>query len=67
MAYIPVENLLKNANSSMYKLIILASRRARELSTGSEKLIDAAPNAKVTSIALREIDKNKVTYKIKKK
>lgn len=67
MAYTPIEALLKNSKNSMYKLVILASRRALELGAGSEKLISANPNAKLTSIALDEIRENKISYKVKKK
>lgn len=68
MTYIPMEQLLKNTEDSMYKLVILASRRALELGTGSGRLVDeAAPNEKLTSIALREIKEKKISFKIKKK
>ena len=63
-----MEKLLKNTENSMYKLVILAFRRALELGAGSEKLVDeTAPNTKLTSIALREIKENKISFKIKKK
>jgi len=61
-----MEDLLKNSNDSMYKLVILAFRRALELGSGSEKLISADPNTKITSIALNEIQQNKISYKTKK-
>lgn len=67
MAYVPMEKLLKNANGSMYKLVILASRRALELGMGSEKLVEAEPNTKITSIALKEIREDKIRYRVKKK
>lgn len=67
MAYVPMEKLMKSTQDSMYKLVILASRRALELGAGSEKLVDAAQNAKLTSIALEEIRKDKISYKVKKK
>ena len=59
--------LLKSTSDSMYKLVILASRRALELGSGSEKLVDAEPNTKLTSIALKEIQNEKINYKLKKK
>ena len=63
-----MEKLLKNTQNSLYKLVILASRRALELGAGSERLVDEMPlNAKLTSIALREIKENKISFKIKKK
>ena len=66
MAYVPIEKLLKSAGNSMYKLVILASRRALELGAGSEKLVEASPNTKLTTIALKEIQENKIYYKPKK-
>ncbi|MFH1594701.1 MAG: DNA-directed RNA polymerase subunit omega [Candidatus Omnitrophota bacterium] len=62
-----MEELLKNAHESVYKLVILASRRALELGTGSEKLVECDNNTKLTTIALREIMEKKVSYKLKKK
>ncbi|UCD55209.1 MAG: DNA-directed RNA polymerase subunit omega [Candidatus Omnitrophota bacterium] len=63
-----MEKLLKNTQGSMYKLVILASRRALELGAGSGKLVDeVSPNTKLTSIALREIKENKISFKLKKK
>ena len=60
--YIPVEDLLDKVDS-MYKLVILASRRAGELNDGGQKLIDISPRAKLSTVALEEIRKGKVTYK----
>ena len=62
-----MEDLLKNTKDSIYKLVILASRRAFELRSGSEKLVQAEPNTKPTSVALEEIKENKIGYNIKKK
>ena len=67
MAYVAVDKLLKNTPKSIYKLVILAARRAKEIGSGSEKLVDVATNAKPTSIAFKEIIENKVTFKEKKK
>ena len=67
MAYVSMEELLKNKSDSVYKTVILAFRRALELGSGSEKLVDAPPNAKLTSIALAEMMQNKISYKIRKK
>ena len=61
-----MEDLLKSSQGSVYKLVILAARRALELGAGSEKLVDADPNTKLTSIALKEIKEDKIQYKIKK-
>ena len=67
MSYIPMEKLLKEKQGSIYKLVVLASRRALELGSGSQKLVDMPANAKLTSIALEEIMQDKVSYKLNKK
>lgn len=61
-----MEELLKNANGSIYKLVTLASKRALELSSGSEKLVETAPDMKLTSVALKEIKEQKVSFKVRK-
>ena len=66
MAYVPLEELLKKGKDSIYKLVVAASRRALELGAGSEKLVEVKPNTKLTSIALKEIKENKISYKTKK-
>ena len=58
--------LAKTGGNSIYKLVITAAKRALELGAGSGKLVDADPNAKLTTIALKEIMQNKVSYKIVK-
>jgi len=67
LEYISVEDLLKHADNSIYKLVVLASRRAQELGAGSEKMVDADPGTKITSIALKEIKENKINIKLPKK
>jgi DNA-directed RNA polymerase omega subunit len=67
VAYIPIENLLKEGKQSTYKIVVLAFKRALELSNGSGKLVEASPNTKLTSIAISEIRDGKITYKEKKK
>jgi len=59
--------LIKEKQGSIYKLVVLASRRALELGAGSQKLVDTPANAKLTTVALKEIVEGKVSYKIKKK
>lgn len=60
-----VEKLLSQAGST-YKLVILAARRALELSQGAPRLVDAPANEKPALVALREIAEGKVTLKIRK-
>jgi len=56
--------LLYNRTNSAYKLVILAARRAIELSEGAPRLIDASPDEKPTNIAIHEILQGKITYKV---
>jgi DNA-directed RNA polymerase subunit omega len=60
-----MENLL-DKTSSVYKLVILASKRALELNEGSPKLVETN-SKKVTTIALNEIRDGKISMKEKKK
>lgn len=62
MSYVSMEDLLKKVDSR-YKLVILASRRATELSDGGERLVDITPRAKASTIALKEIQEGKINYK----
>lgn len=62
MTYVPIQELLKTTNS-IYKLVILAARRAVELNAGAGKLVESDANAKVSSIALEEILQGKITMK----
>ena len=63
--YVPLENLF-NKTGSMYKLVILASRRALELNDGAPRLVEAETRAKPPLVALQEISEGKVTWKVKK-
>jgi len=63
MINIPKEDLLEKV-PSVYKLVILASRRAIEINEGSAKLVSTKLE-KASQIALEEIRQGKVTYKIK--
>ena len=62
MSYIPIEDLLRNADS-IYKLVLLASRRAVEISETGQKLVDVSPKLKPSTVALEEIRQGKVFYK----
>ncbi len=66
MINIGVDELMKKTNS-IYKLAVLASKRAYELSQGSGKLVEIDPDAKISTIALQEILEGKITYKEKAK
>ena len=62
MYRIPMEEILNKTNS-IYKLVILASRRAAELNSGAGNLINAGPNIKPSVLALEEIRQGKVRIK----
>ncbi|MDP3703493.1 MAG: DNA-directed RNA polymerase subunit omega [Candidatus Omnitrophota bacterium] len=61
MAQGTIEELLKRCGS-IYKLVILAAMRAKELAEGAPALMET-PHKKATSIALEEILHGKVLYK----
>lgn len=62
MSYIPLEDLLKKVDS-IYKLVLLASRRAVEISDTGRKLVDVNPRLKPTTVALEEARQGKISYK----
>ncbi|MCK5877398.1 MAG: DNA-directed RNA polymerase subunit omega [Candidatus Marithrix sp.] len=59
MARITVEDCLKNVDNR-FDLVLLASKRARQLAMGAEPMIDPE-NDKLTVVALREIAEGKIT------
>lgn len=63
MAYPVVENLLDRAGGSVYKLVIIASMRVKELNAGAGKLIEINPHIKLPLVALEEIKRGKVKLK----
>ena len=63
MVYVPLEKLLDKSESSVYKLVILASKRALEIAEGQPKLVDVNSAMKPSTIALYEIAEGKVKYK----
>ena len=65
MITIPIEELLKEGGS-VYKFVVLAAKRATELSQGAPPLIKTS-STKSSTIALEEIRKGIVTYKVKGK
>lgn len=62
MSYIPIDKLLKTTEGSIYKLVLLASKRALELNAGAPKLVES-DSEKFSSIALEEIGEGKIDYK----
>ncbi|MBU4313029.1 MAG: DNA-directed RNA polymerase subunit omega [Candidatus Omnitrophica bacterium] len=65
MSYVPRESVFKNGDS-IFKVTLLAARRAIELNDGAQKLIETTTK-KFSTIALEEIGQGKVRYKIKDK
>ena len=61
MAQVAIEELLKRCGS-IYRLVILAAKRAKEVAEGSPPLVEV-PSKKVTTIALEEIRQGRVLYK----
>ena len=64
-ANIPLESLLTTTNGSIYKVTILAAKRAICLSDGEKSLLEK-PGEKALDNALREIGEGKIKIKNKK-
>jgi DNA-directed RNA polymerase subunit omega len=62
MARVTVEDCLENV-SSRFELVLLASKRARQLVNGKEAMVDWE-NDKATVVALREIGEGKISTEI---
>lgn len=60
---VALENLLDKSDNSIYKLVVLASKRALEIAEGQPRLVEANSSLKPSTIALHEIAENKVRYK----
>ena len=61
MARVTVEDCLKNLNNR-FKLVLLASRRARDISMKNIEPTVAWENDKSTVVALREIAEGNITF-----
>ncbi len=59
MARVTIEDCLLNVENR-FELVLLASRRARQISMGADPLVDV-DNDKPTVIALREIAQNLIS------
>ena len=62
MVYMALEKLLDKSNNSIYKLVIMASRRALEIAEGQPKLVEANSSTKPSTVALYEIAAGRVHY-----
>ena len=62
---VPLEKLLEASDGSIYKITILAAKRAISLTDGEKPLIEK-PGEKVLDNALREIRNGKIKVKTTK-
>lgn len=60
MIYPSIDKLMEKADSK-YTLVVAASKRARRIQDGAERLANVNTNKNVT-VALNEIDEEKVTF-----
>jgi DNA-directed RNA polymerase subunit omega len=60
----PINSLMSKVDSR-YTLVVVAAKRARQLAEGAEKLTKCISDKPVT-VAVHEIDEDKVTYVRKK-
>jgi len=64
MYYAALEKMLDKTDGSIYKLVVVASKRALELAEGNPKLVgEINLAAKPSTVALREISEGKVKAK----
>lgn len=66
MGYVPLEKMLDKTEYSVYKLVILAAKRALEIAEGQPRLIEADKAMKPSTVALYEIAAGKIGYKLAK-
>lgn len=60
MGFQPLEKLLPQAGFSVYRLVLMAAKRATELADGAPKLVDFPSSLKTTTVAIDEIAGNRV-------
>jgi DNA-directed RNA polymerase omega subunit len=63
MEYVALESLIDKTGYSIYKLVILAAKRALEIAEGQPKLVDVSSALKPSTIALFEIAGGAIQYK----
>ncbi len=63
MGYQGREKLLDKSMGSIYKLVILASKRALEIAEGQPKLVADDASVKPSTVALHEIAAGKIEAK----
>lgn len=62
MSYMPREKIFKK-DDSIFKVTIIAARRAIELSNGAQKLVES-DTKKFSTLALEEVSQGKISYKV---
>ena len=62
MPTVPIQELLKRC-PSIYKLVVIAAKRAKELADGAPKLVESDIR-KVTTLALEEIRQGKIQIRL---
>ncbi|PIP19726.1 MAG: DNA-directed RNA polymerase subunit omega [Candidatus Omnitrophica bacterium CG08_land_8_20_14_0_20_41_16] len=68
MGYVEREKLLRQSESSIYKLVNLAAKRALEIAEGQPRLVDVSADIKPSTVALYEIAAGRIqAKKIKQK
>ena len=67
MGYVPLEELVHKSLDSVYKLVILASKRALEIAEGQPKLVEMDASVKPSTVALHEIAEGKITCRVSSK
>ena len=63
MARVTVEDCLENVDNR-FELVMLATKRSRQIATGGKEPKVAWDNDKPTVVALREIAENLISYEI---
>jgi len=66
MIYVPLEGLLDKCCGSVYKLVILASKRALEIAERQPRLVEMPASMKPSTVALHEISQGKVFCRVLK-
>ncbi len=63
MEMVSLEKLLEKSQNSIYKLVVMASKRALEIAEGQTKLVDISSSVKPSTVALYEIMAGKIGIK----
>lgn len=59
-AYIPNERLMDATEGSIYKLTVLAAKRALQLADEEKPLVEDTLSQKLLDVALREVEEKKI-------